>query len=66
MTDTVYAWFTCPYCGHQNRLKVKIDEYSPIIILCDIDDGPGCDRYFVGDFRITVDTESYAIPELAK
>jgi len=37
---------TCPYCGHGNRVSVEYASRRPIIVMCDVDAGPGCGRYF--------------------
>ncbi len=37
----------CPYCGHHTPVLATLPYTGPEVILCDTEDGPGCDRYFV-------------------
>ena len=58
-TDFRLVTVACPYCGHDNRIRVHTSEENrPMTVLCEIEDGPGCDRYFVIEvsFRATVKT----------
>ena len=41
----MYARIPCPYCGHINGLVVE--DGAMEIISCDVEVGPGCDRYFI-------------------
>jgi hypothetical protein len=42
----------CPYCGHVSYVYVEPgDRSSPLVVLCNIDEGPGCDEYFVVEFE---------------
>ena len=41
-----FVHIKCPYCGNDNVVMVDPDQREPIIVLCDIDESPGCDRYF--------------------
>ena len=48
----IYAKFPCPYCGHENGQYSSVTQYRrPTVILCDIENGPGCDRYFVARIK---------------
>ena len=40
------VWVTCPYCNNRAVYMLDRDARGPQIILCDIDESPGCDRYF--------------------
>ena len=35
----------CPYCGTEQRVGLK-RSVVPQVVLCDIEDVPGCDQYF--------------------
>lgn len=36
----------CPYCGNKQRQPIPFST-RPFVVLCDIDNSAGCDRYFV-------------------
>ena len=57
-----YVTLICPYCGtrQSHYLERKI---GPQIVLCDIDDVPGCDRYFAVTLRVVHKIEYYAMNE---
>lgn len=45
--DVIFvAEIECPYCGNKQRHTIPSTE-RPFVVLCDTDDSPGCDRYFV-------------------
>ncbi len=65
-------WFdvfvNCPYCGVEN--KIRVDDTSqwvrPQVILCDCENVPGCDRYFVVDIsQPTAEVKTSSILENA-
>jgi transcription elongation factor Elf1 len=43
----------CPHCGNVNRLTTSKTDYTQIVE-CDIEDSPGCGKYFVVKARIEV------------
>ena len=52
----------CPYCGHEGFYTVK-ERYGPFVILCDTEDGPGCDRYFVVKVKFQAIVTTMAITD---
>jgi len=51
----------CPYCGHPNYIRFRLTDSRMQLILCDIDDGPGCDRHFVADIALEPKVATYRI-----
>ena len=60
MKDRTGVRIVCPYCGNEAVYFVKEGKQ---IILCDIEDTPGCDRYFVADMRFVPKVKLYAMVE---
>ena len=61
MIMQTFAYVACPMCKHLNKIDldgIVIDR--PFIHLCDIDEGEGCDRYFVAIVHTKITTESFA------
>lgn len=53
----------CPYCGYENTVVPVPDNIRPFVVLCDIDDGPGCDRYFAVEIKFKPVVSTYRIIE---
>ena len=50
----------CPYCGHEGFYSIK-ERYGPFVVLCDSEEGPGCDRYFVAKVSFTANVTTMSI-----
>ena len=60
--DTRTAKVSCPYCGHVNTVRIcRDDELRPIVILCDIEEGPGCDRFFAAQIAFRPSIEVFSL-----
>ena len=47
MISSRSATVKCPYCGTEQRVMIRREEENhPKLVLCDIEDVPGCDRWF--------------------
>lgn len=54
----------CPYCGHDNKISLhRGEELRPKVVLCDVEDGPGCDRYFAAEVRFVTKVKIYTLEE---
>jgi len=61
MSD-LFAKCKCPYCGHITAVYLKKEEtYRPFLVLCEIEEGPGCDRYYIVKARVSVTTKSFPV-----
>ena len=56
----------CPYCGNLNKRYLGLSDTRPIVMLCDVNDSPGCDRYFVAQMSWRPAVRTYAIDETVK
>lgn len=55
----------CPYCAQANRIRIRLQEYyQPMVISCDIDEVPGCDRWFVVQPHMTYTATVYGITDM--
>jgi hypothetical protein len=56
---------TCPYCGNKfrQRFEVELHPYrQDVTTLCDIDETPGCDKYFVVSLQLKINLlETYKL-----
>lgn len=55
---------TCPYCGNEFWQMVELHDIGisrPMIILCDIEETPGCDRYFAANFTLSATSHEHKI-----
>ena len=41
----------CPYCGYMNTIAVNTNIIERVVVLCDCEEGPGCDQYFVAEVK---------------
>lgn len=55
----------CPYCGYENAIFPD-DRIGPRVVLCGIDDGSGCDRYFAMEVKFKPLVIVYRMVEEAK
>lgn len=61
-TDFRLVTVLCPYCGHDNRIRVHTsEENSPRVALCEIEDGPGCDRYFAVEVSFSPTVKTFTL-----
>jgi len=52
----------CPYCGHGTRIVVhEYEENRPKVVLCEVEDGPGCDRYFAAQVTFVPQTKTFTM-----
>ena len=51
----------CPYCGTPQTQSLVVGSPTPQIVLCDCENVPGCDRYFVVAVRVQYNIEYSAI-----
>ena len=64
MALKVVVGVTCPYCGHKDSVVATEDNTRrPIVILCDIENGPGCDRYYVARIKVVATATGQAIAD---
>ena len=53
----------CPYCGHEGFFTVQ-ERFRPFVILCDTEDGQGCDRYFAVKVKFQAIVTTMAITDI--
>ena len=53
----------CPYCGVEAIYYIERETHGPQVILCDIDNAPGCDRYFAVEVNWYPRITTYALTE---
>ena len=57
----------CPYCANKFVKWVKFSQDSTpikLVVLCDIDDTPGCDRYFAVIVKVKPMVEIFKMVEV--
>ena len=58
------VFVTCPYCGNRTVYYMDRDTLGPQVILCDIDDSPGCDRYFAVHVKWQPNVTTFRLQEV--
>lgn len=54
---------TCPYCGNIFSHRVDLHKLTvrPVIVLCDIEETNGCDRYFAATIQLKAHVQTSKI-----
>jgi hypothetical protein len=60
MSNLQIVELICPYCGNKTIYRLK-DHPRPQIVLCDIDDSPGCGEYFAVGIVMVPEVTYYTI-----
>lgn len=64
MAESYAIWVDvqCPYCSNVNGMYYQPGkDHKMQIVLCDIENSDGCDRYFVAEIAIKAEVSAYAI-----
>ena len=63
---TICVRIKCPYCDNKFDRWVKFSDNNlqKLVVSCDIDDTPGCDRYFAVIVKVKPVIETFKMVEV--
>ena len=65
MKAKIFYQVTCPYCGQSQKKVISMNPQASKmkVVLCDIEDVPGCDRYFAVNVSLKPVVNTYSMEE---